>query len=680
MHNFERCWLLGKNCLATSFFDKKFENLVFFAIFAQLINIKNTVTMRKSLLLLGALACMGITGHAQGAVANFSCDEATVAYYEQGWDSQDEADTWSYQSTSSETWQLRATPTTYGATSFTTVESDSQYSLTLKYGSNQHETATSPAIDIRPGSTLEFYCFANAGYLIYGAWKLYAIEGESQTLLIDQFLWAQDNAYDGQRWVKFEVDLAQYAGKSVKFSFVYEGNYGEDEALDGFRVVQVNDNAASITINEGDQVHFKDLSTGNVDYRKWTFYGGEPATSTEQNPVVTYNEAGTYTVRLEVGEAGAIYSSTKLIEGYVIVKGQAPDARIGMPEEAYLSPFRAAFVPVNVPVQFRDLSTGRPTEWAWEFTGTYPLTSTDQNPFVTYTTPGTYSLMLTASNALGSDQDAMLYAVQAGGAQYIWNIAPEENSDMAAIEMGWYGNYGGTNWLGMSEFAEHFQAPLAVAQIDSVAVYFAKTTCVTPDADITVKIVEADEQGMPGNVLAQSTIKASELKYDEQNVVETVWNFDQPVRVDGEFFVTIGGFPNNDGDDIAMLVHRREVGEKCSAWQCVLDEGENWDYLDTGKWYENVDDPMSFAICPILDYNVTDLTALPTTLRDSQQLVTVNGDQIDLTGAEQVSVYDINGRQVLNTCASASLSGLPSGVYVVRALAGDQVQTLKVIK
>ena len=195
-----------------------------------------------------------------------------------------------------------------------------------------------------------------------------------------------------------------------------------------------------------------------------------------------------------------------------------------------------------------------------------------------------------------------------------------------------------------------------------------------------MKIVEVDEQGLPGNVLAQSTIKASELKYDEQNVVETVWNFDQPVRVDGEFFVTIGGFPNNDGDDIAMLVHRREVGEKCSAWQYVLDEGENWDYLDTGKWYENVDDPMSFAICPILDYNVTDLTALPTTLRDSQQLVAVNGDQIDLTGAEQVSVYDINGRQVLNTRASASLSGLPSGVYVVRALAGDQVQTLKVIK
>ena len=364
--------------------------------------------MRKSLLLLGALAWLGIMGQAQGVVANFSCDEATVAYYEQGWDSEDEAATWTYESTSSETWQLRATPTTYGATPFTTIESGSQYSLTLKYGSNQHETATSPAIDILPGSTLQFYCFANAGYLIYGAWKLYAIEGENTSLLIDQFLWAQDNAYDGARWVKFEVDLAEYAGKSVQFSFVYEGNYGEDEALDGFRVVQVDDNATSITINEGEQVHFKDLSTGGIVDRSWTFDGGEPSTSTEQNPVVTYNHAGEYAVTLMVNG-----SATVTRQGYVIVKGQAPDARIGMPEEAYLSPFCAAFVPTEVPVQFRDLSSGRPTAWAWEFTGTEPLTSTDQHPIVTYPNKGSYSVMLTASNDLGSDQDIMFYAVQA---------------------------------------------------------------------------------------------------------------------------------------------------------------------------------------------------------------------------------------------------------------------------
>lgn len=636
--------------------------------------------MKKSLLLFSAVALLSLSAVAQSLTANFSAGEATVAYYSQGWDSQDDYDTWTYQSTSSDTWMLRAMPTTYGAVSFSTIESDSKSSLTLQYGSNQNETATSPELTIRPNSTLEFYCFANAGFLVYGAWKLYALEGENSTLLLDQFQWAQDNAYDGARWVKFSIDLADYAGKNVKFSFVYQGNYGEDEALDGFRLVQTDDNAASITINEGEQIHFKDLSVGANSW-EWTFVGGEPGTSSEQNPVVTYNKAGEYAVTLSVGDGEGSASITR--EAYVKVVGQAPIAKIGMPDEAYLSPFRAAFVPLNVPVQFRDLSTGRPTAWAWEFRGTDPLTSNEQNPVVTYTDKGTYSLMLTASNELGSSEDVMFYAVQAGGAQYIWNIAPEENSDLSAIEMGWYGNYGGTNWLGMGEFGEHFQAPLAPAQIDSVAAYFAKTTCATLDADIVVKIQAADAQGLPGAVLAQSSLKASELKYDADNVVETVWHFDNPVPVNEEFFVTISGFPNNDGDDIALLLYRRAEGEKCTAYQYVLDEDETgWGYLETGQWYKNEDDPISLAICPILNYEVDDLTALSAT-RASDELMVARRNVIEVSGAEVVDVYAINGTHVMRVShpqSAVSLAQLPDGVYVVRAQQGNRVQTLKVVK
>ena len=468
----------------------------------------------------------------------------------------------------------------------------------------------------------------------------------------------------------------QYAGKSLQFSFVYEGDYGEDEALDGFRVVQVDDNATSITINEGEQVHFKDLSTGATNWA-WTFAGGEPTTSTEQNPVVTYNKAGTYDVTLTVD------GSTITREGYVIVKGQAPEAKIGMPDEAYLSPFRAAFVPVNVPVQFRDLSTGRPTSWAWEFTGTDPLTSTDQHPTVTYTTPGTYSLMLTASNDLGSDQDVMLYAVQAGGAQYIWNIAPEENSDLAAIEMGWYGNYGGTNWLGMPEFAEHFQAPLAPAQIDSVAVYFDKTTCATADAPITVMVRDADENGMPGNVIASATLKASELVYDASTVVETKFDFEQPVIVDKEFFVSIGGFPNNNGDDIALLLMRRNVGEKSTSYHYVLDEDENYNYLETGQWFKNEDEAVSLAIAPILNYDITPTGISNIETKSTGQLVGWDGKQVTpLSGATSIAVYDINGRCVATSQAgkAVSLDGMSRGIYIVTASCGGKTYTTKIAK
>ncbi|MDX9856686.1 MAG: PKD domain-containing protein [candidate division Zixibacteria bacterium] len=52
-------------------------------------------------------------------------------------------------------------------------------------------------------------------------------------------------------------------------------------------------------------------------------------------------------------------------------------------------------------VQFTDLSSNNPTSWSWTFGD--GGTSSAQNPSYTYTTPGTYSVSLTASNAFGSD-------------------------------------------------------------------------------------------------------------------------------------------------------------------------------------------------------------------------------------------------------------------------------------
>ena len=91
---------------------------------------------------------------------------------------------------------------------------------------------------------------------------------------------------------------------------------------------------------------------------------------------------------------------------------------------------------------------------------------------------------------------------------------------------------------------------------------------------------------------------------------------------------------------------------------------------------------MSFAICPILDYDVDDLTALPTTVTDGRAIVTVAGDRVLTAGAEVVNVYDLNGRCVISAKGQQAieLGSLPSGVYIVRAQTGKQVQTLKVIK
>jgi len=54
-------------------------------------------------------------------------------------------------------------------------------------------------------------------------------------------------------------------------------------------------------------------------------------------------------------------------------------------------------------VQFTDLSSNDPTEWSWSFPGGTPLTSTVQNPVITYNSEGVYPVTLTATNAQGTD-------------------------------------------------------------------------------------------------------------------------------------------------------------------------------------------------------------------------------------------------------------------------------------
>lgn len=67
----------------------------------------------------------------------------------------------------------------------------------------------------------------------------------------------------------------------------------------------------------GGSVTFTDLSTGNPTSRLWTFEGGNPATSTEPNLVVVYEEEGTYDVTLTVENDTA--QDTKIVEDYITV-------------------------------------------------------------------------------------------------------------------------------------------------------------------------------------------------------------------------------------------------------------------------------------------------------------------------------------------------------------------------
>lgn len=577
--------------------------------------------------------------------ADFTTDRAFKAFYDQEFDSEEGMADW----TVGEGWEL-------ANRNFKSVKADDVSSVSIAYNAQNNGTSqlTSPEFTIEEGSNVEFYAYFQAPFLIYGKWTFDVIDTENNetTTLLNAFDWAQDNGYTGPNWNKFSYSLAAFTGKKVKFEFNYPFG-GENLAIDGFRLTKEDASAAeTIHIFEGEKIQFVSLAKGSPDATEWKFPGSASETSTDPNPTVTYNKAGTYDVSLTVrrGEESDVMER----KGFVVVAQKAPTALIGLPEEGYESPWVGVFVPTDVPVTFRDLSTGNPTEWNWVFQYADKETSNEQNPTVTFVKKGTVSVGLTAKNAAGQSNDVLQYAIQAGGSQYVWNISSEENSNLKKVELGWFGSYAGSNWLGLDRFAEKYKAPLADATINEVAVYFASVTSIDPDYEVRLTLNAVGENGEPGEELASTSVKASDLKYSDDDYLATTFTFAEPVSMEKgkEFFVVVGPFPNGTmeespytSDDISIFCLRRNAGMKTTAWQLVEDTDEDNNGLGTYTWFANTDDPTSIAIAPCVTYKDTATSiGVTTPATDAEATVT--------------AVYSISGQRV-----NAPVRG---GMYIMR--------------
>lgn len=577
--------------------------------------------------------------------ADFTTDRAFTAFYDQEFDSEEGMADW----TVGEGWEL-------ANRNFKSVKADDVSSVSIAYNAQNNGTSqlTSPEFTIEEGSNVEFYAYFQAPFLIYGKWTFDVIDTESNetTTLLNAFDWAQDNGYTGPNWNKFSYSLAAFTGKKVKFEFNYPFG-GENLAIDGFRLTKEDASAAeTIHIFEGEKIQFVSLAKGSPDATEWKFPGSASETSTDPNPTVTYNKAGTYDVSLTVRRGNE--SDVMERKGFVVVAQKAPTALIGLPEEGYESPWVGVFVPTDVPVTFRDLSTGNPTEWNWVFQYADKETSNEQNPTVTFVKKGTVSVGLTAKNAAGQSNDVLQYAIQAGGSQYVWNISSEENSNLKKVELGWFGSYAGSNWLGLDRFAEKYKAPLADATINEVAVYFASVTSINPDYEVRLTLNAVGENGEPGEELASTSVKASDLKYSDDDYLATTFTFAEPVSMEKgkEFFVVVGPFPNGTmeespytSDDISIFCLRRNAGMKTTAWQLVEDTDEDNNGLGTYTWFANTDDPTSIAIAPCVTYKDTATSiGVTTPATDAEATVT--------------AVYSISGQRV-----NAPVRG---GMYIMR--------------
>jgi PKD repeat protein len=216
------------------------------------------------------------------------------------------------------------------------------------------------------------------------------------------------------------------------------------------------------------EVTFQDNSSENTIGREWIFEGGNPSTSTDESPRVSYAAAGNYDVMLiveslagfdtmEMADAVTVNPDVEidfdqLVDSLQVTFSNASsDATSFMwsfgdgnsstdenPTHTYAEPgiYEVSLMAMNecdtaildreigvggVPtanftvegspagcapfeVQFENTSDGVIGSVEWIFDGGSPATSTEENPIVTYTESGLYDVTLIATNAAGTNQ------------------------------------------------------------------------------------------------------------------------------------------------------------------------------------------------------------------------------------------------------------------------------------
>ena len=566
--------------------------------------------------------------------ADFTTDKSVMADYAQYFESSKDLADWTVPSE----WHI-------DDMKFDEVRDGDKKSIAITYAAGDGAAPlTSPVFDIKEGQRLEFYAYFKTKNLNWAPWTIDVTDfttGQTTTLF-NIYRWTLENNFvsdDIMQWKKIDIDLAAYAGHKVQIVLNYNFD-GENLAIDAFRLVRDNPEAATrITASVDEPITFISRCQGEPTKTIWTLPGSENNEYAGNSVTVTYPKEGIYDVTLTISRKSE--KDVKEIKQFVEIIGKAPTSAFAITSDTYTTAADMAFVPAGVPVQFADKSEGAPTSWEWKFTSdSETLTSTEQNPTVTFTKEGRYDVTLTTTNAIGSNQAYKAECLQVGGEMMIWNITEQEIDNLKPISYDSFGFYAGSNMFGLDRFAEKYPAPLADATVKTVDAYFASTKTREPDAAVELAIYDMAADGGPGKVLAKTSLKASELKSNASEYVQTTFEFAEPVALakGKPFFVAIGPFPyqgvSSYEDQIALYCVTRKQGGLCATWDLAQ-------YSD--RWIANVSGYCSMAMGPVVNYtsvaNGIDNTVAPgTTKHEIKAIYNLCGQQVTTPESHQIYI------------------------------------------
>ena len=166
-----------------------------------------------------------------------------------------------------------------------------------------------------------------------------------------------------------------------------------------------------VLIPLGENVDFTDLSLGVPTNWEWTFEGGTPETSTEQNPQgIVFDQQGEFDVKL--------IASNNLGSDTIIKEGLITTSTSILPEVDFIA--SKTVVCTESEVLFTDKTNFSPIEWEWQFDPSSVIfvngtNETSQNPEVIFEEALLYAVSLKAWNLNGSSEITKFDFIAAGG-------------------------------------------------------------------------------------------------------------------------------------------------------------------------------------------------------------------------------------------------------------------------
>ena len=549
----------------------------------------------------------GSTGGLQAGFTVIGSESGQETVWGEDFEASEAENRWTLNNADSFSWEFKKMDGNY---SFTGIDPNDTQSLFIeghyRYANRGTASAISPEITIPQNATFTGYVGYSYNFVEDATMTIFASDdGEEWQQLWSCLEDAEDRTW---HWHKFSIDMTAYSGKTVRIKFEYgnteasdNAGYMGDYAIDGLEIVAATD-VTGIDVMTGETVRFADTSTGNPTAWEWKFPGGTPSESTEQYPTVYYTRDGKYDVTLTVSDGTGTSTTTKT--GFVTVTGIAPTAKIMPPATFRYNVTRLPMVAPLAPVEFRDASEGFPTDWQWTFTGTSDDAgtveeSTEENPTVNYMFQHEQTVALTVGNEHGSSSDEIQVSAEYEG--FINNLQPGDNLHTFDLGDG-YGEFPGTNYLKITEYAEKFSKPSRPVFISGVTVYFTQYSAVEvidQIANIKVALCKS-ENGLPGEQIDFASWSAFELNMPQGSIlVGTDFEFSKPAIVDDEFFTVVSGIPEKNETCTISFATAQFRGEGNTAY---FKQDGVWkaasDYFPAGSNHT------SYAISPYIAHSV----------------------------------------------------------------------------